>query len=64
MKDPALEDAHGEPRTALIFGGTSEIALAIARKLIDGRLRQVVLAVRGSPCALSLIHISEPQRPY
>lgn len=46
MKDPALEDAHGEPRTALIFGGTSEIALAIARKLIDGRLRQVVLAVR------------------
>ena len=33
-------------RTALIFGGTSEIALAIARKLIDGRLRQVVLAVR------------------
>ncbi len=46
MKDPALEDAHAEPRTALIFGGTSEIALAIARKLIDGRLRQVVLAVR------------------
>lgn len=45
-KDPALEDAHAEPRTALIFGGTSEIALAIARKLIDGRLRQVVLAVR------------------
>ena len=46
MKDPVLEDAHAEPRTALIFGGTSEIALAIARKLIDGRLRRVVLAVR------------------
>jgi len=42
-----LEDAHGEPRTALILGGTSEIALAIARRLIGGRLREVVLAVRS-----------------
>ncbi|MEZ5381455.1 MAG: SDR family NAD(P)-dependent oxidoreductase [Microthrixaceae bacterium] len=41
-----MEDAHAEPRTALIFGGTSEIALAIARRLIGGRLREVVLAVR------------------
>ena len=45
-KEPALEDAHAEPRTALIFGGTSEIALAIANKLSVGRLRQVVVAVR------------------
>lgn len=47
-EDPALEDAHAEPRTALILGGTSEIALAVARQLIAGRLRQVVLAVRDT----------------
>ena len=59
MKDPVLEDAHAEPRTALIFGGTSEIALAIARKLIDGRLRRVVLAVRDPEGDRA----SEPPRP-
>jgi decaprenylphospho-beta-D-erythro-pentofuranosid-2-ulose 2-reductase len=50
-KEPALEDAHAEPRTALIFGGTSEIALAIANKLTVGRLRQVVVAVRDPSSA-------------
>jgi len=42
-----LEDAHAEPHTALIFGGTSEIATAIAARLCAGRLRAVVLAVRN-----------------
>ncbi|MFJ7901192.1 SDR family NAD(P)-dependent oxidoreductase [Streptomyces sp. NPDC096198] len=46
---PALEDASGTPRSLLILGGTSEIALATARRLITRGARTVRLAGRPSP---------------
>ncbi|MFC3578382.1 decaprenylphospho-beta-D-erythro-pentofuranosid-2-ulose 2-reductase [Streptomyces yaanensis] len=46
---PALKDAFGPPQSLLILGGTSEIALATARRLIARRTRTVWLAGRPSP---------------
>ncbi|MFI9648535.1 SDR family NAD(P)-dependent oxidoreductase [Streptomyces sp. NPDC052040] len=46
---PALKDASGTPRSLLILGGTSEIALATARRLITRGARTVRLAGRPSP---------------
>jgi decaprenylphospho-beta-D-erythro-pentofuranosid-2-ulose 2-reductase len=39
-------DALGMPQSAVVLGGTSEIARAIVRVLVAGRLRRVVLAGR------------------
>jgi decaprenylphospho-beta-D-erythro-pentofuranosid-2-ulose 2-reductase len=44
-----VKDAHGLPRSLLVLGGTSEIALAIARRLIARSTRTVWLAGRPSP---------------
>jgi decaprenylphospho-beta-D-erythro-pentofuranosid-2-ulose 2-reductase len=42
-----VENAFGEPQTILLLGGTSDIGLAIVRKLVSPTLRHVVLAVRS-----------------
>ncbi|MFD5626165.1 MULTISPECIES: decaprenylphospho-beta-D-erythro-pentofuranosid-2-ulose 2-reductase [unclassified Streptomyces] len=44
-----MKDAFGLPQSLLILGGTSEIALATARRLIARRTRTVWLAGRPSP---------------
>jgi decaprenylphospho-beta-D-erythro-pentofuranosid-2-ulose 2-reductase len=44
-----VKDAFGLPQSLLVLGGTSEIALAIARRLIARRARTVWLAGRPSP---------------
>lgn len=49
MAMPAHKDALGTPQSLLILGGTSEIALATARRLITRRARTVWLAGRPSP---------------
>jgi decaprenylphospho-beta-D-erythro-pentofuranosid-2-ulose 2-reductase len=41
-----LRDAVGAVQSLLVLGGTSEIGLATARKLVAGRTRTVVLGVR------------------
>ncbi|MHB8680814.1 MAG: SDR family NAD(P)-dependent oxidoreductase [Acidimicrobiales bacterium] len=41
-----MNDAMGMPQSAVVIGGTSEIARAILRRLVAARLRQVVLAGR------------------
>ncbi|MFJ5776790.1 decaprenylphospho-beta-D-erythro-pentofuranosid-2-ulose 2-reductase [Streptomyces sp. NPDC093094] len=43
-----MKDASGLPRSLLVLGGTSEIALATARRLIARRTRTVWLAGRPS----------------
>jgi decaprenylphospho-beta-D-erythro-pentofuranosid-2-ulose 2-reductase len=43
-----MKDALGAVQTALVLGGTSEIALATVRRLARDRLRSVVLAVRDT----------------
>jgi decaprenylphospho-beta-D-erythro-pentofuranosid-2-ulose 2-reductase len=43
-----VRDAVGEPQSLLVLGGTSEIGLATARRLVEGRTRRVVLAARDS----------------
>ncbi|MEV5598967.1 decaprenylphospho-beta-D-erythro-pentofuranosid-2-ulose 2-reductase [Streptomyces sp. NPDC052496] len=44
-----MKDAFGSPQSLLVLGGTSEIALAAARRLIARRTRTVWLAGRPSP---------------
>jgi decaprenylphospho-beta-D-erythro-pentofuranosid-2-ulose 2-reductase len=44
-----VNDALGMPQTAVVLGGTSDIARAILRALVPRRLRQVVLAGRDLP---------------
>ncbi|MEU9354346.1 decaprenylphospho-beta-D-erythro-pentofuranosid-2-ulose 2-reductase [Streptomyces griseoloalbus] len=44
-----MKDAFGLPQSLLVLGGTSEIALATARRLIARRTRRVWLAGRPSP---------------
>ncbi|MET7456894.1 decaprenylphospho-beta-D-erythro-pentofuranosid-2-ulose 2-reductase [Streptomyces sp. NPDC005574] len=44
-----MKDAFGIPQSLLVLGGTSEIALATARRLIARRTRTVWLAGRPSP---------------
>lgn len=41
-----MRDAVGDVQSLLVLGGTSEIALATARKLAGGRTRKVILAAR------------------
>ncbi|MFF7179641.1 decaprenylphospho-beta-D-erythro-pentofuranosid-2-ulose 2-reductase [Streptomyces sp. NPDC008121] len=44
-----MKDAFGTPQSLLVLGGTSEIGLATARRLIARRTRTVWLAGRPSP---------------
>ncbi|MFB7371545.1 decaprenylphospho-beta-D-erythro-pentofuranosid-2-ulose 2-reductase [Streptomyces sp. NPDC056222] len=44
-----MKDAFGTPQSLLLLGGTSEIGLATARRLIARRTRTVWLAGRPSP---------------
>jgi decaprenylphospho-beta-D-erythro-pentofuranosid-2-ulose 2-reductase len=44
-----VKDAFGTPQSLLILGGTSEIALATARRMVARRVRTVWLAGRLSP---------------
>ncbi|MCX4845827.1 SDR family NAD(P)-dependent oxidoreductase [Streptomyces sp. NBC_00893] len=44
-----MKDAFGAPQSLLVLGGTSEIALATARRLIARRTRTVRLAGRPGP---------------
>ncbi|MCT9007605.1 decaprenylphospho-beta-D-erythro-pentofuranosid-2-ulose 2-reductase [Streptomyces sp. NPDC054766] len=44
-----MKDAFGIPQSLLVLGGTSEIALATARRLITRRTRTVWLAGRPTP---------------
>jgi decaprenylphospho-beta-D-erythro-pentofuranosid-2-ulose 2-reductase len=44
-----MKDAFGTPQSLLVLGGTSEIALAAARRMIARRTRTVWLAGRPSP---------------
>ncbi|KAF4409297.1 MULTISPECIES: decaprenylphospho-beta-D-erythro-pentofuranosid-2-ulose 2-reductase [Streptomyces] len=44
-----MQDAFGIPQSLLVLGGSSEIALAIARRLVAHRTRTVLLAGRPSP---------------
>ncbi len=44
-----MKDAFGLPQSLLVLGGTSEIALATARRLITRRTHTVWLAGRPSP---------------
>jgi decaprenylphospho-beta-D-erythro-pentofuranosid-2-ulose 2-reductase len=46
-----MQDALGSPQSALVLGGTSEIALATVRRLVDARCGKVVLAVRDPAAA-------------
>jgi decaprenylphospho-beta-D-erythro-pentofuranosid-2-ulose 2-reductase len=41
-----MQDAFGSPQSVLVLGGSSEIALATVRLLIQRRCRTVILAVR------------------
>ncbi len=41
-----MQDALGSPQSVLLLGGTSEIGLAIVRRLVAARAHRVVLAVR------------------
>jgi decaprenylphospho-beta-D-erythro-pentofuranosid-2-ulose 2-reductase len=44
-----MKDAFGIPQSLLVLGGSSEIALATARRLVGRRTRTVWLAGRDSP---------------
>jgi decaprenylphospho-beta-D-erythro-pentofuranosid-2-ulose 2-reductase len=44
-----VKDAFGAPQSLLVLGGTSEIGLATARRLVSRRTRRVHLAGRPSP---------------
>lgn len=44
-----MKDAFGTPQTLLVLGGTSDIALATAARLVGRRTRTVWLAGRPSP---------------
>ncbi|WP_433546069.1 decaprenylphospho-beta-D-erythro-pentofuranosid-2-ulose 2-reductase [Streptomyces sp. CA-294286] len=44
-----MKDAFGTPQSLLVLGGTSEIGLATARRLVARRARTVWLAGRPSP---------------
>ena len=49
-----MRDALGAVQSVLVLGGTSEIAIATVRRLIDQRCRTVVLAVRDPAAAAPL----------
>ncbi|MDQ4049580.1 MAG: decaprenylphospho-beta-D-erythro-pentofuranosid-2-ulose 2-reductase [Actinomycetota bacterium] len=50
-----MRDALGSVQSVLVLGGTSEIALATVRALLDERTRTVVLAVRDPEGARDVV---------
>ena len=50
-----MQDALGSPQSILLLGGTSEIGLAIVRRLVQARTRRVVLAVRHPDTAKAAV---------
>jgi len=42
-----MQNAFGQPQSVLVLGGTSEISLAIVRRLVADRTRTVILAGRN-----------------
>jgi decaprenylphospho-beta-D-erythro-pentofuranosid-2-ulose 2-reductase len=46
-----VRDAVGGVQSLLVLGGTSEIGLATARRLVEGRTRRIVLAARDVAAA-------------
>ena len=42
-----MQNSFGEPQTVLLLGGTSDIGLAIVRRLVTPTLQRVVLACRN-----------------
>jgi decaprenylphospho-beta-D-erythro-pentofuranosid-2-ulose 2-reductase len=46
-----MQDALGSPQSVLVLGGTSEIGLAVVRRLLRARARRIVLAVRDPEAA-------------
>lgn len=46
-----MQDALGAVQSVLVLGGTSEIGLAVVRRLVAGRCRTVVLAARDVAAA-------------
>ena len=42
-----MQNSFGEPQTVLLLGGTSDIGLAIVRRLVTPTLQKVVLACRN-----------------
>ncbi len=50
-----MRDALGAVQSVLVLGGNSDIALAIVDRLVEGRTRKVVLAVRRPESAQSTI---------
>jgi len=49
VTDMSVKDAHALPKSLLVLGGTSEIGLATARRLVARGARTVWLAGRPSP---------------
>jgi decaprenylphospho-beta-D-erythro-pentofuranosid-2-ulose 2-reductase len=56
-----MQDALGNPQSALVLGGTSDIAVATLRALVGRRLRTIVLAGR-SPEAMEAGPAAELRR--
>ena len=50
-----MQNSFGEPQTILLLGGTSDIGLAIVRRLASPTLRHVVLACRDPQSATASI---------
>ncbi len=58
-----MQDALGSPQSVLVLGGTSEIALAVVRRLIETRVQRVVLAVRDPDAAKEAAEDLEQRGP-
>ncbi|MCU1397245.1 MAG: short-chain dehydrogenase [Acidimicrobiales bacterium] len=54
-----MQNSFGEPQTILLLGGTSDIGLAIVRRLASPTLRHVVLACRDPHSAGATASITE-----
>jgi len=50
-----MQNSFGEPQTVLLLGGTSDIGLAIVRRLVTPTLQNVVLACRNPADASSSV---------
>lgn len=50
-----MNDAVGSPQTALVLGGTSEIAVATMERLAARRCRRIVLACRQPSAATAIV---------
>jgi decaprenylphospho-beta-D-erythro-pentofuranosid-2-ulose 2-reductase len=54
-----MQNSFGEPQTVLLLGGTSDIGLAIVRRLVTPTLQNVVLACRNpSDASASVAELS------